>query len=260
MGSYDTRNSRTGRRNCLKPLFTWILSSLVCLPLIFNHMLNLFICYIEVYFTFAFVDCVHCNDDFFKSRFCSIHFTVILAGLNLLFVIIYRDSLNWGSTVHGMFLFSCGLHTYTIILQVAITTPERGSRGYPLLRSLSQITQERLATPPGSMSPTFLEQWGAGSLPTELIRWWCKLHICRHYLWEQRQYKISNHNVIVMIYIYTIHLTTTNTVLHFTSLLFYKGFLSWSILRWSESLTYKKNHCTILKMYDLFFYNLDVSV
>ena len=35
----------------------------------------------EVYFTFAFLDCVHCNEDFVKLRFCSIHFTVILVGL-----------------------------------------------------------------------------------------------------------------------------------------------------------------------------------
>ena len=30
---------------------------------------------------FALVDCVRYNEDFVKSRFCSIHFTVILAGL-----------------------------------------------------------------------------------------------------------------------------------------------------------------------------------
>ena len=40
-----------------------------------------FIRYIEVYFTFALVDCVCFYDDFIKSTFCSIHFTVILAGL-----------------------------------------------------------------------------------------------------------------------------------------------------------------------------------
>ena len=42
--------------------------------------------YIKVNFTFALVDCVRYNEDFvkskfFKSRFCSIHFIVILAGL-----------------------------------------------------------------------------------------------------------------------------------------------------------------------------------
>ena len=40
-----------------------------------------FIRYIEVYFTFAFQDCVRYNDDFVKSSFSSTHFTVILAGL-----------------------------------------------------------------------------------------------------------------------------------------------------------------------------------
>ena len=40
-----------------------------------------FIRYIEVRFTFALVDCVRYNEDFIKLRFCSIHFTVILAGL-----------------------------------------------------------------------------------------------------------------------------------------------------------------------------------
>ena len=46
----------------------------------FYHML-IFIRYIEVYFTFAFVDSVRYNEDFVKSRFCSIHFAVVLAGL-----------------------------------------------------------------------------------------------------------------------------------------------------------------------------------
>ena len=40
-----------------------------------------FIRYVEVYFTCEFLDCVRYNDDFVKSSFCSIHFTVILAGL-----------------------------------------------------------------------------------------------------------------------------------------------------------------------------------
>ena len=40
-----------------------------------------FICYMEVNVMFALVDCVHYNEDFVKSRFYSIHFTVILAGL-----------------------------------------------------------------------------------------------------------------------------------------------------------------------------------
>ena len=45
----------------------------------FYHMLT-FIRYFEVYFAFALVDCVRYNEDFVKSRFSSIHFTVILAG------------------------------------------------------------------------------------------------------------------------------------------------------------------------------------
>ena len=41
-----------------------------------------FIRYIEVSFKFALVDCVRYNEDFVKSRFCSIHiFSVILTGL-----------------------------------------------------------------------------------------------------------------------------------------------------------------------------------
>ena len=40
----------------------------------------IFICYIEVNVMFALLDCVRYNEDFVKSRFCSIHFTVILAG------------------------------------------------------------------------------------------------------------------------------------------------------------------------------------
>ena len=45
-----------------------------------------FIRYIEINFTFALLDCVRYNEDFVKSRFVksrfrSIHFTVILAGL-----------------------------------------------------------------------------------------------------------------------------------------------------------------------------------
>ena len=52
-----------------------------------------FIHYIEVNVTFVLVDCVHYNDDFVKSRFCSIHITVILAGLKKIFAI-PRTSLN----------------------------------------------------------------------------------------------------------------------------------------------------------------------
>jgi len=60
-------------------------SLLVCFAVIFRHMLT-FIHYIEVYFTLGRLDCVRYNEDFVISRFvilrfCSIHFTVILAGL-----------------------------------------------------------------------------------------------------------------------------------------------------------------------------------
>ena len=44
-----------------------------------------FIRYIDVNLTFARVDCVYYNEDFVQSRFCSIHFTVILAGLKKIF-------------------------------------------------------------------------------------------------------------------------------------------------------------------------------
>ena len=45
-----------------------------------------FISYIGVDFTFGLLECVLYNEDlvvsrFFKSRFCSIHFTITLAGL-----------------------------------------------------------------------------------------------------------------------------------------------------------------------------------
>ena len=45
-----------------------------------------FIRYIEVHFTFGLLDCARYNEDFVTSRFaiprfCSIHFTVTLAGL-----------------------------------------------------------------------------------------------------------------------------------------------------------------------------------
>ena len=40
-----------------------------------------FIRYIGVDFTFGLLDCVRYNEDFVISRFCSIHFTVNLAGV-----------------------------------------------------------------------------------------------------------------------------------------------------------------------------------
>ena len=50
------------------------------------------------------VDCVDYNEDFVKSRFCSEHITVILAGLKKIFCytedfVKYRDLLNQGSPV-----------------------------------------------------------------------------------------------------------------------------------------------------------------
>ena len=63
-------------------------------------------------------------------------------------------------------------------LQVAITTPEGRSWGYPYIKDLSlRIThpaQERLATPSGSTSPTLLEQWfGFFYVPQEPNKWEC---------------------------------------------------------------------------------------
>ena len=60
-------------------------SLLVSFNFIFFHLLT-FLRYIEVHFTFALLDCVRYNEDFFTSRFvvsrfCSIHFPVTLAGL-----------------------------------------------------------------------------------------------------------------------------------------------------------------------------------
>ena len=62
-----------------------ILSLLVCFAFIFRHMLS-FIRYIELFFTFGLLDCVRYKEGFLISRFvisrfCSIHFTVILVGL-----------------------------------------------------------------------------------------------------------------------------------------------------------------------------------
>ena len=48
-----------------------------------------FIRYIEVYFRFAFLHCVRCNENFVKSRFCSIYI-VILAGL--MTIVLYDES------------------------------------------------------------------------------------------------------------------------------------------------------------------------
>ena len=58
---------------------------LVCFAVIFCRVMT-FIRYIGVDFTFAVIDCVRYIEDFVISRlvisrFCSIHFTVTLAGL-----------------------------------------------------------------------------------------------------------------------------------------------------------------------------------
>ena len=76
-----------------------------------------FIRYIEVNFTF--VDCVRYKEEFVKSRFCFIHFTVILAGLKKVIprTSLYRGSLNRGSTVH-------------ILFQSAFSIPVIGPLGY----------------------------------------------------------------------------------------------------------------------------------
>ena len=70
------RLKTTGHINCiLVGLFR------IHLQLSFGHLLT-FIRYIEIYFTFSFLDGVRYNEDFVKSRFCSIYFILILAGLN----------------------------------------------------------------------------------------------------------------------------------------------------------------------------------
>ena len=55
-------------------------SLLVCLAFIFCRVMT-FIRYIGEDFTFGLLDCVRYNEDIAISRFCSIQFTVTLAGL-----------------------------------------------------------------------------------------------------------------------------------------------------------------------------------
>ena len=55
-------------------------SLLVRFAFIFCRVMT-FIRHIEVDFTFGLLDCVRYKEDFVISRFCSIHFTVTLAGL-----------------------------------------------------------------------------------------------------------------------------------------------------------------------------------
>ena len=47
---------------------------------------------------FTLVDCVRYNEDFVKSRLCSIHFTVILAGLKK--IVRFTEDVIWRFTVH----------------------------------------------------------------------------------------------------------------------------------------------------------------
>ena len=60
--------------------FSSVSSLLVCFAFIFCRVMPI-IRYIGVDFTFGLLDCVRYNEDFVISRFCSIHFTVTLAGL-----------------------------------------------------------------------------------------------------------------------------------------------------------------------------------
>ena len=55
-------------------------SLLICFAFIICSVIT-FVRYIGVDFTFGLLDCVRYNEDFVISRFCSIHFTVTLAGL-----------------------------------------------------------------------------------------------------------------------------------------------------------------------------------
>ena len=55
-------------------------SLLVNFAVIFCHLLT-FLGFVEVYVTFGLLDCFLYNEDFVLSRFCSIQFTVTLAGL-----------------------------------------------------------------------------------------------------------------------------------------------------------------------------------
>ena len=60
--------------------------------------------------------CVRYKEDFVKLRFCFIHFTVILAGLQRS---CHRGSLNRGSTVVSLIRFTCNdLHNVNDIKKV----------------------------------------------------------------------------------------------------------------------------------------------
>ena len=81
--SYGTRNTRTGKQNCLKLLYTKVLSSLVCFAfpfscpslgrmLTFSFLISRYILHLCFRIVFVITRI---------SNFCSIHFIVILAGL-----------------------------------------------------------------------------------------------------------------------------------------------------------------------------------
>ena len=78
MHGYGTRNSRTTKLFKTTVQINFILVGFFWLPF-FITCLHLFV--ISVNVTFALVNCVRYDEDFAKSRFCSIRFTVILAGL-----------------------------------------------------------------------------------------------------------------------------------------------------------------------------------
>ena len=70
-----------------------------------------FIRYIEVYFTFALVDCIRYNEDFVKSRFCSLRFTVILAGLKK--IVPYTDDFVMKRLIKSRFPTAAGSFALT---------------------------------------------------------------------------------------------------------------------------------------------------
>ena len=73
---YGTRNSRTGKTKLLKTIvhINFIIVGLLIAFIFSYRLVRLsFISYIEVYFTFALLDCVPYNEDFVKSRFSSLY-------------------------------------------------------------------------------------------------------------------------------------------------------------------------------------------
>ena len=64
-----------------------------------------FIRYIELYLTFAFLDCVRYNDDFVTSSFCSVHFIVVFAALKK--IVLYTEEFVMQKFVESMFYRIC---------------------------------------------------------------------------------------------------------------------------------------------------------